>query len=203
MEDLKRMRVIAAHYRSLQGLRMLPWFLWLLVIGAVNPVMGLPQGRLDYQCLLITPGIAVPWLLSKWIGAYYDRVYGRVEGLPPRNHLIEVLANILSVVIVYIGFVIDTFEWINMSVLGLIMAAAFLAEWWRSDRLLNHSVVFAALLVVLSLLPLIGTPAGGHWTHLCGGFVVIIVPGIILSISSLLNHIALVRNLKVLSQVES
>lgn len=203
MEDLKRMRVIAAHYRSLQGLRMLPWFLWLLVIGAVNPVLGLPQGRLDYQCLLITPGIAVPWLLSKWIGAYYDRVYGRVEGLPPRNQPIEVLAGVLSVVIVYAGFVIDTFEWLPVSVLGLIMAAAFLTEWWRSDRLLNHSVIFAAVLVVLSLLPLAGTPGDVHWTHLLGGFIVLIVPGIILSASSVLKHLALVRNLKTLSQVES
>jgi len=197
------MRVIAAHYRSLQGLRMLPWFLWLLVIGAVNPVLDLPQGRLDYQCLLIMPGIAVPWLLSKLIGAYYDRVYGRVEGLPPHNRPVEVLANVLSVVIVYIGFVIDTLEWLPISMLGLIMAAAFLAEWWRSDRLLNHSVVFAVLLVVLSLLPLIGTPGDIHWTRLLDGFIVLIVPGIILSISSVLNHIALVRNLKVLSQVES
>ncbi len=200
MEDLKRMRVIAAHYRSLQGLRMLPWFLWLLVIGVVNPVMGLPQGRLDYQCLLMMPGIAVPWLLSRLIGAYYDRVYGWVEGLPPRSHPVEVLANVLSVVIVYIGFVIDTFEWIPISVLGLIMAAAFLAEWWRSDRLLTHSVVFAVLLVLLSLLPLAGNPADGHWTHLLDGFIVLIVPGIILSISSVLNHVALVHNLKILAQ---
>jgi hypothetical protein len=203
MTDLKRMRVIAANYRSLQGLRMLPWFLWLLVVGAVNPIMGLPQGRLDYQCLLITPGIAVPWLLSKWIGVYYDRVYGRVEGLPLRNQPIEVLAGILSVALVYIGFVIDTLEWLPISVLGLIMAAAFLAEWWRSGRLLNHSVMFAAFLVVLSLLPLAGTPGDVHWTHLLGGFIVLIVPGIILSVSSVLKHIALVRNLKALAQVGS
>lgn len=203
MEDLKRMRSIAAHYRNLQGLRMLPWFLWLLVIGAVNPVLGLPQGRLDYQCLLITPGIAVPWLLSRWIGAYYDRVYGRVEGLPPCNQPIDVLAGVLSIVIVYAGFVIDTFEWLPVSMLGLMMAAAFLAEWWRSGRLLNHSVIFAALLVVLALLPLAGTPGDVHWTHLLGGFIVLIVPGIILSVSSVLTHIALVRNLKRLSQVES
>ncbi len=203
MEDLKRMRIIAAHYRNLQGLRMLPWFLWLLVIGAVNPVLGLPQGQLDYQCLLIIPGIAVPWLLSKWIGAYYDRVYGRVEGLPPLSQPIEVLAGILSVVIVYAGFVIDTFEWLPVSVLGLMMAAAFLAEWWRSGRLLNHSVLFAALLVVLSLLPLAGTPGDVHWSHLLGGFIILIVPGIILSLSSVLKHIALVRNLKALSQEAS
>ena len=89
MKDLERMRVIAAHYRSLQGLRMLPWFLWLLVIGAVNPALGLPKWQLDYQCLLIIPGVAVPWVLSKLIGIYYDRVYGRVEGLLPHNDLAE------------------------------------------------------------------------------------------------------------------
>jgi hypothetical protein len=201
MKDLERMRVIAAHYRSLQGLRMLPWFLWLLVIGAVNPALGLPKWQLDYQCLLILPGIAVPWMLSKLIGMYYDRVYGRVEGLLPRNDLAGVLMNIAFIIILYFGFVIDTLEWLPISVLGLLIAAAFLAEWWQSARLLNHSVAFAVLLVVLSLLPLIGTPANVHWTHLLDGFIILIVPGIVLSISSVLKHIALVRNLKVLSEV--
>jgi hypothetical protein len=57
--------------------------------------------------------------------------------------------------------------------------------------------------VVLSLLPLAGIPADGHWTHLLGGFVISIVLGSVMSIVSVLNHIVLVRNLKALSQVES
>jgi len=203
MEDLKRMRVITAHYRSLQGLRMLPWFLWVLALGAVNPAMGLPQGRLDYQCLLIVPGLAVPWMLSRLIGNYYDRVFGRVEGLPPRNRPVEVLAGVVFVVMAYIAFVIDSLQWLPVSMVGLIMAAAFFAQWWRSGRFLVHALALAALLMVLSLLPLAGIPADGHWTRLFGGFIVPIVLGVVLSIGSVFDHIALVRNLKALSQVEA
>lgn len=203
MEDLKRMRSIAAHYRNLQGLRMLPWFLWVLAFSAVNPIMGLPQGYLDYQCLFIVPGLAIPWVLSKLIGDYYDRHFGRIEGLPSRNRPVEVLSGFLFIVIVYIGFVIDTFEWLPMSVAGLILAAGFMVGWWKTGRFPNHMVVLAVVLVVLSLLPLAGIPADGHWTDLFGGFVTSIVLGIIMSIGSVLSHITLVRNLKALSQVES
>ena len=203
MKDLERMRIIAAHYRDLQGLRMLPWFLWLLLISAVNPILGLPQGQLDYQCLLVIPGIAIPWVLSKLVGDYYDRNYGQVEGLPPRNRLLEVLANILFIVIAYIGSVIDTSEWLPISVVGLIMAAGFAIGWWKADRFPNHMLVLAVVLVVLSLLPLAGIPSDGHWSDLWGGFVDSIVLVIIISIGCVLNHIALVRNLKALSQVGS
>lgn len=203
MEDLNRMRVIAAHYRSLQGLRMLPWFLWLLVIGAVNPAMGIPQGRLDYQCLLVVPGLAVPFVLSKLIGDYYDRQFGRVEGLPSRTRPVDALAGFLFIVIAYIGFVIDTAEWLPISVGGLVWAAAFVFGWWKAGRFPPHMLVLAIVLVVLSLLPLAGIPADGHWTDLLGGFVHSIVLGTVLSVGSVLNHIILVRNLKALSQVES
>jgi len=203
MEDLNRIRTVAAHYRSLQGLRVLPWFLWLLLISAVNPIIGLPQGRLDYQCLLVIPGIAVPWVLSKWIGDYYDRTFGRVEGLPPRNRPVEMLTTILFMVIAYIGFVIDTAEWLPISVVGLIMAAGFAVGWWKAGRFPVHMLVLAVVLVALSVLPLAGIPAAHHWTDLFGGFVNSIVLGIITSIGSVLNHIVLVRNLKALSQVGS
>ena len=173
------------------------------MISAVNPILGLPQGRLDYQCLLVTPGIAVPWLLSKLIGDYYDRIYGRVEGLRPRNRPVEVLTVILFVVIAYIGFVIDTSEWLPISVVGLIMAAGFTIGWWKADRFPNYMLVLAVVLVVLSLMPLAVIPADGHWTDLFGGFASSIVLGIIMSIGSVLNHIVLVRNLKALSQVGS
>jgi hypothetical protein len=45
MQDLERVRVIEDHYRGLRGLRSLRQFLWVLGLGAVNPVFGLPQGR--------------------------------------------------------------------------------------------------------------------------------------------------------------
>ena len=75
--------------------------------------------------------------------------------------------------------------------------------WWKAGRFPVHMLVLAVVLVVLSLLPLVGIPAEGHWRDLCGGFVISIALGIIMSIGCVLNHITLVHNLKVLSQVGS
>ncbi len=203
MEDLKRMRVITAHYRNLQGFRMLPWFLWVLVLSAVNPVMGLPQGQLDYQCLVIVPGLAIPWMLSRLIGKYYDHAFGRIETLPPRNRPVEVLVSVAFVVIAYFSFFIDSLQRLPVSVFGFVMAVAMFIQWWMSGRFLTHCLVTAALLTGISLLPLAGAPADGHWTRLFGGFIAPIAFGVILSIGSVLGHVVLVRNLKALSQVES
>ncbi|HNT75953.1 MAG TPA: hypothetical protein PKH77_13140 [Anaerolineae bacterium] len=199
MNELKRVRMMTAHYRSLQGLRMLPWFLWMLAFSAVNPLMGLPQGRLDYQLLFIVPGLVVPWTLSRLIGTYYDRVFGRVEGLPSRNRLVDVLIGVAFVILAYIGFFVDSQERWPVSVFGLVLALAFLVQWWLSGRFLTHCVVTATLLAILSLLPLVGIPADGQEL---GGFMFPIILGIILSIGSVLGHIVLVRNLKSLPQGE-
>jgi len=169
----------------------------------VNPIMGLPQGRLDYQFLLVVPGLAVPWMLSRLIGGYYDRAFGQVKGLPPRNRLVDILAEIALLVIAYIGFFVDSLERLPVSVFGLVMALALFVQWWMSGHFLTHSVVTAVLLAGISLLPLVGIPADGHWRHLLGGFVFPIMLGIILSIGSMLGHIVLVRSLKSLSQAES
>lgn len=168
----------------------------------MNPILGLPQGRLDYQCLLVVPGIVVPWGLSRLIGNYYDRTLGRVERLPLQSRLTEWLTGTGFLIAAIIGWVVDSLQRLPVSVSGLIMAGAYFAQWWRTGRLFPHKALLAALLVGLSLLPLTGVPADGHWYDLFGGFVVPITLGIILSIGSVLDHIALVRNLQDLSTVE-
>lgn len=200
MENLERMRIITAHYRSLQGLRMLPWWLWMLALSAVNPLVGLPQGRLDYQCLLLVPGFVIAWLLSRLIGNYYERAFGRVEGLSSQDRTAGWLRGILFVILIYIGFVIDTLRWMPVSVLGLIFAVAFFTLWWRSGRILTHHLVTAVLFAGFALLPLFVVPADEHWYDFFGDFALSIVSSVILIINSVLGHITLVRNLKILSQ---
>ncbi len=202
MTDMLKIRQLAAHYRGLQGLRMLPVSLWILAFGAVNPIMGLPQGRLDYQCLLLVPGLAVVFVLTALVGNYYDRTFGWVKKLPPRNRLLEVLGVAAFLGITYIGIMIDGMRRLPISVVGLIFAATYLIGWWMMDRLPIHYVVTAAILVVLSLLPLTGLPANGHWFDLLGGSISTIILGITMIVNSLLGHMVLVRNLENLAQVE-
>ncbi len=200
MDDLKRMKVVVAHYHDLQGLRMLPWYLWILAFSAVNPILGLPQGQLDFQCLIFVPGFAVAWILSKLVGNYYDRAFGQVKSLPPRKRQNAWLAGIAFVVIAYSGFFIDSLQRLPLSVFGLTMAVALFVLWWVSGRFLIHNVVTAALFAVTSLLPLMGIPAGGHWISLLDGFILPIAFSVIMGIGSLLGHIMLVGQFKSLAQ---
>jgi len=200
MKDLNRMRIVVVHYRSLQGLRMLPWWLWMLSLSAVNPLLGLPQGRFDYQCLLLAPGFVVAWLLSHLIANYYERAFGRVEGLASHDGGAVWLRGILLVILIYVGFFIDTLRWLPVSVSGLILAGMFFTLWWRSDRILTHHLVTAVLCAGLALLPLFVVPVDRHWHDFFGGFALSIVGSVVLILNSLLGHIILVRNLKILSE---
>lgn len=195
MMDLKRVRYIAANYRGLQGLRMLPWFLWMLALCAINPLTGLPQGRFDYQLLIVVPGIVVPWLLSRWIGSYYDRTFGRVVSLK-RGTSVEWLAGAAAVIVAYVGFFVDSMQRLPLSVTGLIIAATMFVGWWMSGRFSLHSAILAALLAGISLLPLTGIPSGGHWMRLFGGFGLPILLAVFLSVNSVVSHLVLVRNLQ-------
>ncbi len=200
MKDLERIRIVTAHYRSLQGLRMLPWWLWMLALTAVNPLVGLPQGRLDYQLLIFLPGLVIAWLLSRLIGNYYERAFGRVEGLPSHDRTGGWVRGLLFALLVYVGFVIDTLRWLPVSVLALILAGAFFTLWWQSDRILTHHLVTAVLFAGFALLPLFVVPPDRHWYDFWGDFTLSIVTSVILIINSVLGHITLVRNLKILSE---
>jgi len=202
MENLKRIQLVTAHYNSMQGLRILPWYLWILLLGAINPILGSPQGKLDYQLLIAVPGFVAPWLLSRWIGNYYDRVFGRVEKMPQPDARRKALGIVLFGVSVYVGYFVDSFQWLPVSVSGLVLAAFFFL-WWLSDRFLTHYLVMAAFFVGISLLPLAGIPAGGHWTLLLGGFAPAIVYGLSMSVFCVLDHFVLVHSLNSLSQVGS
>ena len=203
MKDLKRLRIVTAHYRSLQGLRMLPWWLWMLALAAVNPLMDLPQGHLDYQCLIFVPGLVIAWLLSRLIGNYYERAFGRVEGLPSPDRAGGWLRGVLFVLLIYAGFVIDTLRWLPVSVLALIAAGAFFTMWWQSGRILTHHLITAVLFAGFALLPLFVVPAGRHWYDFFGDFTLSIVTSVMLIINSVLGHITLVHNLKILSEEEA
>ena len=203
MEDLKRTRVITANYRALQGLRLLLWLLWLLLIvitDTLNAVGPSSAQFFGYQCLFIIPGIAIPWALSWLIGNYYTRTFGEVERLS-RDRLVESLFGIVLMAGMYIAILVDAQQFLPVSLLGLVIAAFLLIQWWTTGRFLSHTLLFAALFVGLALLPLFDIFAYGDWFDPLSRWLllVLIVVG---GISGVLNHIALVRNLNALPQGE-
>jgi len=202
MEDLKRIKVVTAHYHSLQGLRTLPFLIWVLLINITDAgeIMGIRGMGLDLRCLLVVPGLGLVWALSRWIGAYYDRAFGQVERLPSHRRSLEWLATILFGIIVFISIWIDGLLRLPVIVTSLVLAAAMAYFWWTSHRFLTHYLVLAAFLVGLALLPLLGVPIDGRWYDHFVSYVFILGVFIVVCV---LNHIALVRNVKALSQVAS
>jgi len=203
MEDLKRTRVITANYRALQGLRLLPWLLWLLLIfstDTLNAVGPSSTQFFSYQCLFIIPGIAIPWALSRLIANYYTRTFGQVERLP-RDRLVESLFGIVLMAGMYVAILVDAQQRLPVSLLGLVVAVYMFVQWWTTGRFLSHTLLFAALFVGLALLPLFGLFADGDWFDPRRQLLllVFIVVG---CVSGVLNHVALVRNLKAAPQVE-
>jgi len=202
MEDLKRIRVITAQYHSLQGLRALPFLIWALLINITDAgeVTGIRGMGLDYRCLLFVPGLGVVWALSRWIGKYYECTFGRVEGLPSRNRSLGWLATILFLIIFFISVWVDGLLRLPVIVTSLVLAAAMVYSWWTSYRFLTHYLVLAAFLVGLALLPLLGVSIDGRWYDHFVSYVLILG---VLIVVCVFNHVALVRNVKALSQVES
>jgi hypothetical protein len=129
--DLKHMRDITANYHQLQGLRLLPWFLWILALSAVNPILGLPPERLDGLCLLL-PGVLVSGWLSKRIGNYYVHTFGLVN-CAPRSHWHEWLTGILGAFLVCVGFFLDLTGGAPVGLVGLALAV-FLPATCVDDR---------------------------------------------------------------------
>jgi len=203
MEALKRTQIITANYRALQGLRLLPWSLWLLLIvitDTLNAVGPSSTQFFGYQCLFIIPGIAIPWALSRLIGNYYTRTFGQVERLL-RDRLVESLFGIVLMAGMYIAILVDAQQFLPVSLLGLVIAAFLLIQWWTTGRFLSHALLFAALFVGLALLPLFGLFAGGDWFDPLSRWLLLMFI-IVGCISGVLNHVALVRNLKAVPQVE-
>lgn len=193
MQELQRVQYITVHFRHLQGLRILPWFLWMIAFSAVNPLLGLPQGRLDYQLVILVLGLPAAWLSARWIGDSYDRRFGLVRGLQDsEQRLSQTLITTAFCAILFIAFIVDSMARWPVNLAALTVSAFYLVGWWSTGRIRHHYLVIAALFVVSStVLPLITM----QWP-LVGDFALPIVIGLLFTIGSLMDHLMLVRALK-------
>ena len=196
MQDLKRIRSVTGSYGELQGLRKLPVALFVLVVSLIYFVWDPAPGNLD-GLILIVPGVAAAWWLSRRIGRYYDAAFGQVQPIP-RSRRDRIEAIVLAL-LAYGAFCLDTMALVPVSVLGMAMAVTMLYEWWKAGRFRTHYLVAAALFVVVALLPSIGVLSdvlirrGGAW------FILVLL-GAIGVIVAILDHLLLARTLKPLPE---
>jgi hypothetical protein len=190
MENPERIRLITKSYCALQGLRLLP--LWLFL--TLKPWSGvLPNHRPIY--VRDNLSIAMFLLCIAWIwlsGGYYSRHYGRVESKPQSGWVWLFGLAFLT------GYVLCMFaDDKNPSV-------SFVTLWWASYLVMHALVVggipvrryyygiAAVCVTILALVPSTGWVAANQLlspSHPSG----LIFLGLVLTTVSLLDHFQLVR----------
>ncbi len=194
MNDLDRIRMITVNFSTLQGLKMVPLGLLLTVVSLWGNF-----GTGTWRRAVIFPGTCVVvafflYLLASW---YYARVYGTVRPTAAMRRS-QVIRGLFGGMIGLAAFVADITFKIPVSFIGLVFGLASLGEaLWISRqtgvKVEPMSIGVAALLAVLSLIPL----AGANWWAPIGFrsllFGVCVITGILFVTQGIWEHTRLVR----------
>jgi hypothetical protein len=193
-----QIRYMAANYSRLQGLRTLPIGMLLIYVSIWSLYNQGSTADLGTPILVAIAAALLYWITDR----YYNHVFGQVKP-SSGNRKWEFIVSVILGVLAFLAFVLDTARFLPISVLGLVFAVCFLEYLWRTDRsewkkvflFFPENVVAAAVLTIISLLPLIGISVweaiGIQW-QLVG---VLMTVGIVIIITGVWGHIRMTRTL--------
>ena len=190
MQDLKRIRFVTANYSYLQGLKWVPYGLWILLLVALLQIPGRTPWA-SWGLALIT---AVAVLAMLLIQRYYNRAFGRAR--PSLAHrLWEWGSAIVGGGLALVAFWLDMTQKLPFSLLGLTCAAAILCDyarlnWYARGWFRNYALGMVLLVAIVSCLPALGVPI---WPAL---LIVLTVMGVVLVVLGVLDHRLLVQTMK-------
>lgn len=190
---LQQIAWVTRHYDHLQGLRQLPFGLMLLLI-AVDKAGWWPWFSV-WQPL---SGLAVVGLggVGYWlVGRYYAQTLGQVQPLS-RNKGQAVLAISSFLVLFYLAGSLEFARAWPFSASGLVIAGGLLVYYWQNGRYRPHYLILAALVILVSLLPLTRLVTPGQ-VHLLGPEAVLgaLLLALIAVVGGLVDHWLLRRAL--------
>jgi hypothetical protein len=210
MHSLQRMRAITTQYTDLQGLARIPTSLFVIVFMALGPWMD--THGLGCLHVLLLAGLFMAWLwgLDDHIRAYYHRAFGRIvpQDEPERHGKATLLGRVgragaLIVGIVIVGHLILP-EWLPLPIyVGLLgCSAGLIVKGWRSNGLQNHYVILGLGGAIVSVLPLLGIISMDDYyqTTNLAGLLVRAVPGLLLVLGDLCDHLVLMRLMKPIAE---
>jgi hypothetical protein len=197
MQDIHKTRFLAANYVNLQGLKAVP--LGLLLLGVVLWANTLTGPASDLTFPLIFSGVM---LAAAWgVQGYYTARFGRVVG-SPRKLKLDLLMGAGGGILGLAAFLADVNLSLPFSCIGLVFSASFLAEYWRMQQLapgrylLANTVVYASVMLVVSLLPLLGLDGWWEWIGIKAQLLgVLVVASLTIVIAGVLGHWTFVRQL--------
>lgn len=151
MDKLRQMRFVTENYELLQGLRMIPFGLWFVImaLGDLAQIPAFKQGRLDYPLLLFVAVGGLYW----WSGVYYAHTYGRVQqrAKSARQKLLAGWPLLLFI----IGITIDVLLALPVSFLAIALSFYFFVPFIKALPLLRVHYAFIGLVMLgLGLMPL-------------------------------------------------
>ena len=197
MQNIHKPRFLAANYANLQGLKAVPVGLLLLLVVLWADAQRGPARDLSLPLLLSLGAGLLLWVVER----YYRARFGRVERTP-RQKRFEIFLGLAGSALGLGAFILDTSLRLPFSLIGLVFAAAVVAEYLRMQwyapgkYLLPLSLASFLILLVVSILPLLG--AGEWWlglglrAQLTG---VLAVAGAVTALNGLVGHAYFVRQL--------
>jgi hypothetical protein len=216
MDESNRIRFIATNYVNLQGLRNVPIGIVILLGALLTNGRGLAGAPLwtlrlaevvKYSAVLgvMMIGTIVSIIL---IDRYYLHHFGKVKRTPESSRfewLIQITGSILLLGALWVDM---TFR-LPVSFIGLVFAAALLAEYLRSTwlvggRFLIYYPLGASFIAFVSVLPLFGISKWWQAIGLVNELVGIeIVVGAFCVLAGVWGHLFLVRSLSPSLEVNS
>ena len=185
MDNPTRVRYITRNFDALQGLKMVPFGLYFLAMGA--GWLG-KQGDLSLSLPAFVLTLLVYWLT----GRYYTRNFGRVNS--ERSNLVNNFFLPLAVILIlWVAAAVDYSMRLPVSAFGLTLAIILLIWWWlQEQRTRIHYAVMAGLIALISLAPLGGVGEGWLIIQPPGTLFHLLI-GAIFVIGGILDHLILVN----------
>lgn len=205
MKNLNEVRFVTTNYFNLQGLRMVPFSLMLVLVGLWANGAKYPVSAKNYLVLFLI--LLACSILFYGINRYYLRIFGQVKRTPESQRL-EWLVGIVGGVLALGAFWLDVSVKLPLSLIGLVFAAGLLEDyiritWLVKGRFLLYYPIGALLMVAVSVLPLLGLP---DWWHAVGLrsqlFGIAIMIGVVSILAGIWGHVFLVRTLPSLTETK-
>lgn len=196
MEDLSRMRYVAANYYLLQGLRFAPlgvvFFLWAaLRLGWVS----LPPSVSDF---LKDWGFGLALLCYPLLQIYYERTFGRAGfECKPSGTSWRTMMGIMGLVMLAVlgSIVLEIVLKLPVRLFGLVVAALVLAYFWPRRRFAAHYIALGLSIGLASIAAsLMGLQLSQDWP--ITGALYLFMLGALFLVGGLFDHMLLVRTFK-------
>ncbi len=204
MQDLDRIRFLAANYSSLQGLKYVPIGLMTVLLSLWGNTVRKPATDLTLPILVALGG----GVLYLFVDRYYAHVFGNIQR-PSATVRLEWLIQIVGGMLALAAFAVDVSLKLPVSTLGFVCSGALLADYLRitrfaRDRFLLYYPLMAVGMIGLSVLPLF-VPV--DWWQVIGVhspvLAILAVFGVSLIIIGVLLHWFLIHSLPPLQEANN